>query len=101
MPEDPANPDPAPILDLLEAFRRSKVMFAAVSLGIFDALAAGPRTPQSLAADLNAQPDALQRLLDASVCLDLLRRNGGQYENTLVAGTYLDMKRKEQAMPWR
>ena len=28
--------DPAPILDLIEAFRRSKTMFAAVELGVFD-----------------------------------------------------------------
>ena len=38
MPADAAVPDPAPILDLLEAFRRSKTMFAALSLGVFDAL---------------------------------------------------------------
>ncbi len=35
-----SNPDPAVVLELLEAFRRSKTMFAAVSLGIFDALEA-------------------------------------------------------------
>ena len=38
-----SNPDPSVILDLLEAFRRSKTMFAAVSLGVFDALESGPR----------------------------------------------------------
>jgi hypothetical protein len=37
-------PDPAVVLDLIEAFRRSKVMFAAVSLGVFDALTDGPQT---------------------------------------------------------
>ena len=38
--------DPGPILDLIEAFRRSKTMFAAVALGIFD----GER-PQGAALD--------------------------------------------------
>jgi hypothetical protein len=31
-------PDPAAVLDLIEAFRRSKTLFAAVSLGIFERL---------------------------------------------------------------
>ena len=50
--------DPAPILELIEAFRRSKTMFTAVKLGIFD----GER-PQGAAMD---------RLLDACVGLGLL-----------------------------
>jgi acetylserotonin N-methyltransferase len=86
---DITKPDPAPVLDLLEAFRRSKTMFAAVALGVFDALTSGPRTIPDLAAVLKVQPDALGRLLDACVCLSLLRRAGDRYENTLAAATYL------------
>lgn len=89
MDQDISKPDPAPVLDLLEAFRRSKTMFAAVSLGVFDALASGPRTLGSLATDLKAQPDALSRLLDACVGLSLLRRHGDRYENTPAATRYL------------
>ena len=44
-----SQPDPSVILDLLEAFRRSKTMFAAVSLGIFDTLEDGPRPLDELA----------------------------------------------------
>jgi acetylserotonin N-methyltransferase len=84
---DITKPDPGIVLDLLEAFRWSKTMFAAVSLGVFDALAAGPRTLAALAADLKAQPDALGRLLDACVDLSLLRRSGDCYENTPAATT--------------
>jgi acetylserotonin N-methyltransferase len=36
-------PDPSPVLELIEGFRRSKAMFAAVSLGVFDALEHGPQ----------------------------------------------------------
>ena len=39
MAQDMTNPDRSLVLDFLEAFRRSKTMFAAVSLGVFDALA--------------------------------------------------------------
>src|SRR5579864_2650949 len=67
--------DPAPILELIEAFRRSKTMFAAVNLGIFD----GER-PQGAAVD---------RLLDACVGLGLLEKRGEKYINTPVADEYL------------
>ena len=70
-------PDPAPILDLLEAFRRSKTMFAAVSLGVFDALSAGPKSSAVLAEELKTNPDALERLLGACIGLQLLRSGGG------------------------
>lgn len=84
-----AAPDPSPVLDLLTAFRRSKTMFAAVSLGVFDTLAAGPKDAAALAAELRAHPDALARLLDACVGLRLLRRDGSAYANTPAASAYL------------
>ncbi len=67
--------DPAPILELIDAFRRSKTMFTAVSLGVFD----GER-PQGAAMD---------RLLDACVGLGLLMRQGDEYINTPLADEYL------------
>lgn len=62
---------------------------AAVSLGIFDALGTAPKALAVLASELKANPDALERLLDACVGLQLLRRQGPTYENTPVATTYL------------
>ena len=67
--------DPAPVLDLIEAFRRSKTMFAAVALGVFD----GNR-------DLGAAGD---RLLAACAALGLLEERDGEYRNTAVADEYL------------
>ena len=67
--------DPALIIDLIEGFRRSKTMFAAVQLGIFD----GER-PGGAAVD---------RLLDACVAIGLLERRGGEYINAPVADEYL------------
>lgn len=89
MPLDLTVPDPAPVLDLLEAFRRSKTMFAAVKLGVFDSLAERAKPLADLAAELQASADALERLLDACVNLQLLRRNDCGYENTPAAVTYL------------
>jgi len=89
MTSDLPVPDPAPILDLLEAFRRSKTMFAAISLGVFDRLASGPASLDELARDLHADRDALQRLLDGCVCLRLLSHDGSGYANTPTASAYL------------
>lgn len=89
MAEDITKPDPAPVLDLLVGFRLSKVMFAAVSLGVFDALAAGAKTRDALAGELGADGDALERLLDACVGMGLLTCGGERYENAPAAATYL------------
>jgi acetylserotonin O-methyltransferase len=67
---------PDKILELIDAFRRSKTMFAAVNLGIFD----GARP-----ADLKALP----RLLDACVALGLLEKRDGIYVNTPESDKYL------------
>jgi acetylserotonin N-methyltransferase len=67
--------NPAPILELIDAFRRSKTMFTAVSLGVFD----GERP----------SGEAMDRLLDACVGLGLLTRRGDEYINTPLADEYL------------
>ena len=82
-------PDSAPVLQLIEDFRRSKAMFAAVSLGVFDALDAAPATANELAQKLSVQGEALERLLDTCVGLKLLRRSDAAYENEPVASAYL------------
>jgi acetylserotonin O-methyltransferase len=89
MAQDITIPDPTPVIDLLVAFRRSKTMFCAVSLGVFDALAAGPKRLAELASDLQASSDGLERLLDACVGLQLLEKHEGQYSNTPQARVYL------------
>jgi acetylserotonin O-methyltransferase len=89
MSENTSIPDPAPILELLEAFRRSKTMFAAVALGVFDALEIEPMPLGALANKLKSNVDALERLLDACVNLRLLSRDNRGYVNTPVAATYL------------
>ncbi|MGA2327406.1 MAG: class I SAM-dependent methyltransferase [Bryobacteraceae bacterium] len=79
-------PSPLRILELIDAFRRSKTMFAAVALGVFDRV---PVDCATLARELDAHPGALERLLDASVGLKLLRKDGAVYRNRPVAETYL------------
>jgi acetylserotonin N-methyltransferase len=70
--------DPTLVLDLIDGFRRSQTLFAAVQLGIFD----GPR------------PDGAEvdRLLEACASLGLLTKSEGGYVNTEVADTFLSRK---------
>jgi acetylserotonin O-methyltransferase len=78
------------VLDLIVAFRRSKTMFAAVSLGVFDALESGPKSLGSLSETLKVNQDGLERLLDGCVGLQLLKyHQEGLYENTLAAASFL------------
>ena len=83
------SPDPSPVIELMEAFRRSKAMFVAVSLGIFDALEQTPSNVARLANQLRVEAEPLERLLNTCVALHLLRRNDTRYENEPVASTYL------------
>jgi len=82
-------PSPARVLDLIQAFRRSKTMFTAVSLGVFDRLADGPADAQTLSEALGADFDALSRLLDGCVALGFLKKEVTVYSNSPEAGTYL------------
>ena len=75
-----------PVIDLIEAFRRSQTMFAAVSLGVFDAL---PGTAAEIAATLGAHAGATERLLDGCAALGLIVKSGGVYSNAPVAERYL------------
>lgn len=85
---DLTPPDPAPVLDLISAFRRTQVLFTACELKLFDALDT-PKTCAALANELTLNEDALGRLLAACVMLGLLRRDGDKYANTPAAREYL------------
>jgi len=82
-------PDPAVVLDLIQAFRRSKTMFTAVRMGIFDQLQQAPARAADLAPKLGANADALERLLDGCAALGLLHKQDGLYRNEPVAEHYL------------
>ncbi|MCC9656593.1 class I SAM-dependent methyltransferase [Rhodopirellula halodulae] len=81
--------DPTPVLQYINGFRFSKVMFAAVELGVFDRLETQSQTADSLSSNLGLHPSATQRLLDALVGMELLARDGSQYSNTALASELL------------
>jgi acetylserotonin O-methyltransferase len=82
-------PNPEPVLDLIEAFRHSKTMFVALSMGVFERLDESPASAEQLAAKLHAHAGATERLLDACAALGLVTKENGVYANAPVAETYL------------
>ena len=82
-------PDPAAIIDIMDGFRRSKVMFAAVELGIFDMLSDVPLTAVAIAEKLHANLSATERLLETCFSLGLLSFINGLFANTEPATLYL------------
>ncbi|GLI59491.1 hypothetical protein VaNZ11_001324 [Volvox africanus] len=93
-----AKPDPAPVLNLLNAFRSSQALFVAVELGIFEILQAS-NSPTSLEVlrDRVAQrqgqpvsPDGLDRLCRTCVALGLIQTpSPGLFALAPVAESYL------------
>ena len=81
--------DPSAILDLIEGFRRSKTMFTAVALGLFDRLEENGATASELAATLHLDENALVRLMDGCAGLGLLAKQGERYFNSEPASVYL------------
>jgi len=82
-------PDPTRVLDLIEAFRHSKTMFTAVSLGVFDRLHEAPSSAAAMAGPLSVDAGALERLLDGCAALGLVRKTRDVYANEPVAEVYL------------
>jgi predicted O-methyltransferase YrrM len=82
-------PSPAPLLELATAYQRSQLLAALLELEIPTRLARGARAADELAAELDAHPLAIGRLLDAGVALGVLVRDGDRIGNTREAQTYL------------
>jgi acetylserotonin N-methyltransferase len=77
--------NPSLVPDLLDGFRRSKTLFTAIDLGVFEAT---PTTAVAFSALAHADPRATELLLDACVALGLLTKANGLYANTPEAETY-------------
>lgn len=70
-------------------FMASKALFAALHLGIFDALAERPQTLEELATNTDLERDALQTLLTSLVSLDLVEAQDTDFSNSEDAALYL------------
>jgi hypothetical protein len=85
----PAMPDPSLIMRLALAYRSSMVLFAAVELDVFSAIAGGARTAAELAAARGAKAEPMRVLLDSCVAEGLLTCEGTTYANTPAGEAFL------------
>jgi SAM-dependent methyltransferase len=81
--------DPSPILRLATGYWDSFCLLTANRLGIFPALASGPRGAESLAQELGFDARALGLLLKALAALGFLRTDARGFTNAPVAQTFL------------
>ena len=63
------------VVDLIFGRWRSQILYAGVKLGVFEALASGPRTATSVASELNVDAGMLYRLMRALGSLELLQED--------------------------
>ncbi len=71
-------------------FHKSAVIRAAIELDVCTGIAAGLDTAEKLAEARHCSPKGMRVLLDALTILDLLRKQGEQYELSVEAKLYLD-----------
>nr|XP_023668207.1 acetylserotonin O-methyltransferase-like isoform X1 [Paramormyrops kingsleyae] len=86
---------PSRLLEYLNGFRVSKVIFSACELGVFDLLAQSqkPLSAEAVAQELRISADGAERLLDALVGIGLLEVEAAErealYSATELSNTYL------------
>ena len=86
-------PDSGHIMQLGLAFWGSKTLLSAIELGVFTALANGPRDGADLAGAVGLHPRGARDFLDALVALKMLTRSDGLYANTVDADLFLDSRK--------
>ena len=77
------------LLETAHGFFGAQILFTANELGVFGELAKGARSAEDLAGAIEAEPDALGRLLNGCVAFKLLTRSGGVYANSELADEVL------------
>lgn len=81
--------DPEPLLRAASGFMAAKHLFAAAELGLFAALAEGPKPLEELAARIGVPARTTRVSADAMVALGFLVRDDGTYRNGEIADAFL------------
>ena len=81
--------NPAHFLELVNAFRVSRIILSAAELKVFDHLGDSGKTSADLATILGTKSRATDRLLNALVAIGLLRKNEEVFTNTPFSEKFL------------
>lgn len=85
----PQREESARIHGIMTAYLQSKAVFAAVEIGLFDALEKGGHTIEELAAELGIERRPTRALLLALHGLQLVSRDGLRYQNSAETSRFL------------
>jgi hypothetical protein len=77
------------ILDTVYGFRQSRVVLTAFELGIFTQLGSQSKTAPEIAAVLQTNDRATDRLLDALCAMGYLRKKNNRFSNTTLSARFL------------
>jgi len=67
--------------EMAQGFRQAQILLTCVELGIFEALQDGPATAEQVAAAIGADTRGTELLLNCAAALDLLDKNGDQFNH--------------------
>jgi ubiquinone/menaquinone biosynthesis C-methylase UbiE len=70
------------ILEIANAFKKSKILLSACELDIFSTLGDEPKTSKEVAYDLGLNDRSVDRLMNALCCMQLLEKTGNKFTNT-------------------
>jgi len=82
------------IMKIMHGSWSFRALYAAVDLEIFTKISQGKNTAKQIAEDLETEEDAIERLLNVCVALNLLIKNNQEYQNVPEAEEFL-VKGKE------
>jgi SAM-dependent methyltransferase len=80
--------DSKAIDDMARGHQIAQVLFTAMRCGLFDRLKE-ERSAAEVAREVEADPVITEKLLNTLVCLGLVRKEGGRYQNAELARAYL------------
>jgi SAM-dependent methyltransferase len=89
---------PVPVVDALFSLMKARAIMAGVRLGVFEALAGGPRTAADLAAELSLDPECLELLMRTLAASDYLVHRAGRFtlstlsRATLTTGARMELR---------
>lgn len=83
------DPDYNLLQELANGFKKSQIFLTALKYDVFSLLVSTKQTAEDLAAMINVNSQALERLLNALVSMKFLVKNGRFYENAPIANKCL------------
>ncbi len=89
------GPTARPILEMANAFQRSRVLLTAYELGLFTVVNDEWKTSAEVAQALETEPRATDRLMNALTALGLLEKRDARFTNSPAAATFLVKGRPE------